>query len=128
MGRVIKFPVNASPKFALKPVRSKKTKKEKTSQLNIFTPIDSKIVEMSGSLSAFEEALVHDENGNINARKLYEKAINANDHSSDSWCNLGILEYQEENKSKAISCFTNSLKDDPRHFEAHFNLAMFTLI
>ena len=123
MGRIIKFPVNAAPKFALKPVRSKSSRKEKPSQLNIFISPDSKVVEMTGSLSAFEEALVHDANGNNKAMKLYEKAISNGDHAADAWCNLGILEYQNANKSKAVSCFTHSLKEDPRHFEAHFNLA-----
>lgn len=123
MGRVIKFPVNASPKFELKAVGSKRSKKGKDSQLDIFIPRDSKIVEMSGSLTPFEEALVHDEKGNQKARALYQKAISKNDHPADAWCNLGILEYQEGNKSKAVSCFTHSLKEDPRHFEAHYNLA-----
>ncbi|HEX9650278.1 MAG TPA: tetratricopeptide repeat protein [Cyclobacteriaceae bacterium] len=123
MGRVIKFPVNASPRFKLKPVLSKKSKKGAESQLDIFKSPDSKLVQMSGSLSPFEEALIYDENGNLKARAMYEKAISMNDHSPDAWCNLGIIEYLEGNKSKAVSCFTHSLKEDPRHFEAHYNLA-----
>lgn len=123
MGRVIKFPVKASPRFKLKPAGSKKTKKDKAGQLDIFTPTDSRVVEMTGSLSPFEEALVNDERGNKKACKLYQKAIADNDHPADAWCNLGILQYQEENKSKAVTCFTHSLKEDPRHFEAHYNLA-----
>ena len=123
MARIIKFPVNASPRFELKAVGSKKTRKKKDAQLDIFTPQDSKVVEMTGSLTPFEEALVHDEKGNQKARALYEKAISKNDHAADAWCNLGILEYQVDNKSKAVSCFTHSLKEDPRHFEAHYNLA-----
>jgi len=123
MGRVVKFPVNASPRFKLKPVRSKKKEKEKDSQLNIFNSPDSKVVQMTGSLSPFEEAMIYDQEGSRKARKLYEKAIEKNDHAADAWCNLGILEYQEGNKSKAVSSFTRSLKEDPRHFEAHYNLA-----
>ena len=123
MGRIIKFPVNASPRFKLKPVLSKKSKKERESQLDIFRSPDSKVVQMSGSLTPFEEALVYDEKGSHKARIMYEKAIAKNDHSPDAWCNLGIIEYQDGNKSKAVSCFTHSLKEEPRHFEAHYNLA-----
>lgn len=123
MGRVIKFPVNAAPRFKLKQASSKKARKSKDGQLDIFVPHDKKVVEMTGSLTPFEEALVHDEKGSQKARLFYEKAISKNDQPADAWCNLGILEYQEENKSKAVSCFTQSLKEDPRHFEAHYNLA-----
>jgi len=123
MGRVVKFPVNASPRFKLKPVRKKKAEKEENSQLDIFNTADSRVVQMTGSLSPFEEAMAYDQKGNKKARDLYQQSIDKNDHPADAWCNLGILEYQEGNKSKSVSCFTHSLKEDPRHFEAHYNLA-----
>ena len=49
--------------------------------------------------------------------------MEAGDCIADSYCNLGILESQERNYSKAIDCFTLCLKEEPRHFEAHYNLA-----
>ena len=42
---------------------------------------------------------------------------------SDAYCNLGILEFENNETPKAFDHFTNALKWDPRHFEAHFNLA-----
>ena len=35
---------------------------------------------------------------------------------------IGILESQNGNTSRAFDCFTTSLKSDPRHAEAHYNL------
>ncbi|NJN42935.1 MAG: tetratricopeptide repeat protein [Flammeovirgaceae bacterium] len=41
----------------------------------------------------------------------------------DAYCNLGIIESERGNHSKAMDCFTLCLKEQPRHFEAHYNLA-----
>ena len=57
------------------------------------------------------------------AKTLYEEAIKSGDCVADAYCNLGIIESQSGNSSGAINCFTSSLKSDPRHFEAHYNLA-----
>ena len=57
------------------------------------------------------------------ARTLYEQAIKFGDCVADAYCNLGIIESQNGNSTGAINCFTKSLKSDPRHFEAHYNLA-----
>jgi tetratricopeptide (TPR) repeat protein len=51
------------------------------------------------------------------------KAIQEEDCVADSFCNLGIIESQEGNYPKAIDCFTQALKNNPRHNEAHYNLA-----
>lgn len=74
-------------------------------------------------LSTFEEALMLDEEGNVKAKEVYEKAIQQGDSIADAYCNLGILESEQKNYTKAIDCFTRGLKEDPRHFEAHYNLA-----
>jgi tetratricopeptide (TPR) repeat protein len=42
---------------------------------------------------------------------------------ADAFCNLGIIESQKGNTVKAFDCFTTSLKHNPRHAEAHYNLA-----
>ena len=42
---------------------------------------------------------------------------------ADAYCNLGIIESLSGNHTKAIDCFTNSLKHNPRHYESHYNLA-----
>ena len=121
MAKVVKFPVQTPEKFGFKPVRKKKaTRQEKHGQLNLFS--GGKLVKLN-QLSPFEEALVFDELANPKAKELYQKAIEAGDCIADSYCNLGILESQEKNYSKAIDCFTLCLKEEPRHFEAHYNLA-----
>lgn len=123
MAKIIQFPLNPTPeKFGLQRARVRKEKEGgKPGQLNLFT--GGKIVKLN-RLSVFEEALLHDEHGDIKkAREYYQKAIEQNDCAADAYCNLGIIESQEGNYPKAIDCFTLCLKADPRHYEAHYNLA-----
>lgn len=122
MTKVVKFPGAVPEKFGFERVRKKKAKAhDKHGQLNLFS--GGKVVRLS-QLTSFEEALAADEHGDHDAAvKLYRKAIHDGDSLSDAWCNLGILEFQSGKYSKAIDCLTRSLQNDPRHFEAHYNLA-----
>jgi tetratricopeptide (TPR) repeat protein len=122
MGKVVQFPISSPEKFGFKPVRKKKSDvPEKKGQLNLF--VGGKVVRMN-SLTPFEEALLIDDMGDSDkARELYLKAIAAKDSLADAYCNLGIIESEGRHYSKAIDCFTLCLKEDPRHFEAHYNLA-----
>lgn len=121
MAKVVQF-IPSSEKFGFKPVRKKQASpKDKDPQLNLFT--GGKVVKLN-QLSAFDEALMLDDQGNASkARELYQKAIEKKDSLADAYCNLGILESEAKNFSKAIDCFTLCLKEEPRHFEAHYNLA-----
>lgn len=119
MAKVVKFPQPTPQKFGFKPVRKRKEGAPRDKQLNLF---GGRVVKM-GNLSAFEEALILDERGDGLAKDLYLKAVAENDCVADAYCNLGILESQVNNFSKAIDYFTLSLKSDPRHYEAHYNLA-----
>lgn len=122
MAKVVQFPVPSPEKFGFKPVRKKKPgEKGKHGQLNLF--IGAKVVKLN-QLTPFEEALMLDEMGDTSkAKELYIQAIQAKDNLADAYCNLGIIESEGRNLSKAIDCFTLCLKEDPRHFEAHYNLA-----
>ena len=121
MAKVIQFPVPSPEKFGFKAVRKKgKEPKRKPGQLDLFT--SGKIISLN-QLSRFEEALMLDDRGDKKAKEIYQKAIDEGDSVADAYCNLGILESQEGNVSKAIDCFTKCLKENPRHFEAHYNLA-----
>lgn len=122
MAKVIQFPVPSPEKFGFKPVRKKKEiPTDKKGQLNLFT--GAKVVRLS-QLTPFEDALLADDHDNKQqARELYLKAIAMKDAVADAYCNLGIIESEEQHYSKAIDCFTLCLKEDPRHFEAHYNLA-----
>jgi tetratricopeptide (TPR) repeat protein len=121
MGKVVQF-IPSTEKFGFKPVRKKKTvPPTKHGQLNLFT--GGKVVRFN-QLTTFEEALMIDDEGEADkARELYQKAIHEKDSVADAYCNLGILESEAKNFSKAIDCFTLCLKEEPRHFEAHYNLA-----
>src|SRR5260221_2311770 len=121
MAKVIQFPTPGLEKFGFKPVRKKgEDNKIKPAQLDLFSA--GKVVSLH-KLSRVEEALMLDDLGDKKAKEVYQKAIAEGDSVADAYCNLGILESQEGNISKAIDCFTKCLKENPRHFEAHYNLA-----
>jgi tetratricopeptide (TPR) repeat protein len=92
-------------------------------QLNLFPEKGGRLIQLPIRLSPFEEALILHEQGDKRAADLYSKAINEGECIADAFCNLGILEYEQNNIPRAFDCFTNALKHEPRHFESHFNLA-----
>jgi len=122
MAKIIKFPIPTPEKFGPQRVRkSKDLRREPNGQLNLFT--GGKVVKLN-QLSIFEEALQLDEQGDKpRARIGYLQAIEQEDSMADAYCNLAIIESLEGAHAKAIDGFTNCLKIDPRHFEAHYNLA-----
>lgn len=121
MTKVIQFPGSNPEKFGFKPVRKKRNGNDSSSgQLNLFS--GGKVRSLN-PLSAFEEALMLDEQGDQRAASHYLKAIESGDSIADAYCNLGILESERNNYVEAIDCFTRSLKEDPRHYESHYNLA-----
>ena len=121
MTKVIQFPGSSPEKFGFKPVRKKrKSSGDIPGQLDLFS--GGKVRSLH-QLSVFEEALMLDEQGDNRAREHYLKAIEAGDSIADAYCNLGIIESEKKNNIEAIDCFTKALKEDPRHYEAHYNLA-----
>lgn len=121
MAKVIQFPKPHVEKFGFRPVRKKgKPSKGKQGQLDLFSV--GKVVRLN-QLSRFEEALLLDDRGDSKAREIYLRSIEEGDSIADSYCNLGVLESQAGNHTKAIDCFTRCLKENPRHYEAHYNLA-----
>ena len=120
MGDILKFPVQAS-KLGYKRVR-KRAAAENPDQLHLFSQPTAQILQFTPDLSRFEQALLFDERGDLKAAELYARAIEENDCVADAYCNLGIIESQKGNTTKAFDCFTTSLKHNPRHSEAHYNL------
>jgi tetratricopeptide (TPR) repeat protein len=121
MGQLIKFPVQAT-KFGYKRVRKRAKNADNPDQLCLFSQPTAQILDFAAGLSCFERALVLDERGDSKAADLYRNAIEQQDCVADSYCNLGIIESKQGNTIKAFDCFTTSLKYNPRHSEAHFNL------
>jgi tetratricopeptide (TPR) repeat protein len=101
--------------FTLKQVEA-----ELQGQMNLFKPRQATI---SHLLSPFEEALLLHERGDEKAAELYRDAIEEGDNVADAYCNLGIIELERERVPKALDCFTLALKHEPRHVEAHYDLA-----
>ncbi|MFN3839897.1 MAG: tetratricopeptide repeat protein [Cyclobacteriaceae bacterium] len=121
MAKVVKFPGPSPEKFGLQKARKRKNDTVASpGQLNLF---GGRVVKLS-HLTTFEEALMLDEAGDLeSAKALYRKAIEEGDFIADAWCNLGIIESKEGNHAGAIDAFTRCLGHEPRHHEAHYNLA-----
>ena len=120
MGDILKFPAEGS-KLGYKRVRKRKAAEE-PGQLHLFPQVTAPLLSFSAPLSPFEQALMFDERGDGKAADLYFKAIEDQDRVADAYCNLGIIESQNGNTTRAFDCFTTSLKHNPRHSEAHYNL------
>src|SRR5262249_28735665 len=121
MAQVLKFPLQAT-KFGHKRVKNRAKPSDHPNQLFLFSQPTAQILSLISGLSSFEQALILDERGDNKAADLYRSAIEEQDCVSDSYCNLGIIESKQGNTVKAFDCFTTSLKYNPRHSEAHFNL------
>jgi tetratricopeptide (TPR) repeat protein len=121
MGQILKFPAPAS-KFGYKRVQKRCKAADHPDQLNLFSQPTARILSFAPPLTAFEQALMLDERGDQKAAEFYAKAIEGEDCVADAYCNLGIIESQKGNTAKAFDCFTISLKENPRHIEAHYNL------
>jgi tetratricopeptide (TPR) repeat protein len=121
MGQIVKFPVQAA-KFGYKRVRKGARGAENPNQLHLFPAPTAQILNFASGLSCFEQALLMDERGDPRAIEFYQKAIDVEDSVADAYCNLGIIESKQRNTARAFDCFTISLKHNPRHFEAHYNL------
>jgi tetratricopeptide (TPR) repeat protein len=98
----------------------KQVEAELQGQMNLFKAAQSRV---SRLLSPFEEALMLHERGDAKAAQLYREAILEGDNLADAYCNLGIIELEQGRMPKALDCFSLALKNEPRHVEAHYNLA-----
>jgi len=121
MGQILKFP-GPAPKFGYKRARKRGQAAENPDQLILFPQPTAQILEFVPGSSRFEQALTFDERDDGKAAELYRRAIEEHDCEADAYCNLGIIESKQGNTAKAFDCFTTSLKHNPRHSEAHYNL------
>src|SRR5262245_52714099 len=88
-------------------------------QLNLFRVEPTRLARL---LTPFEEALLLHEQGDPKAAaEHYVEAISEGDNVAEAYCNLGIINLERGELSSALDNFTLSLKNDPRHVEAHYN-------
>ena len=121
MGQILKFPIQGS-KFGYKRARKQKRNAENPDQLQFLFDASCKILSFFPDTNFFEQALIFDERDDARAAEFYRIAIEEGVCVADACCNLGIIESRNGNTSKAFDCFTTSLKHNPRHLEAHYNL------
>lgn len=89
-------------------------------QLNLFRSYEAG--KLAHLLTPLEEALLLDQQGDPRAAEWYLEAINEGDNVAEAYCNLGIINKEQGDLAKALDNFTLSLKHEPRHVEAHYNL------
>ena len=121
--KVIRYKANTKRKLGFK--RALTDLQESKGQLNLFQVQNQKESKLKSlrHLDPFQQALQLDDKNIELSEKLYLESIEQNISVSDAFCNLGILQAQKGNTTKAIDCFTKALAKDPRHVEAHYNLA-----
>ncbi len=123
MAQILKFSIKAS-KLGFRRVRKGCKSAVDPDQLDLFPTATAQILEFTApGVGPFAQALMSDERGDARAAELYERAIAQRDCMADAFCNLGIIESDNGNTIKAFDCFTTCLKHEPRHTEAHYNLA-----
>ena len=136
MAKIISYQPNQWPGRKVgfrKANKSKAETQEAEGQLNLFQSVDSgekeetppvtKLRKLASHRTPFEEALYLDEAGDPRAEARYLEAIAANSSSADAICNMGIIYAGKGETAKAIGAFTKALSLQPRHLEAHYNLA-----
>jgi len=129
MAKILSLPAQPPARLGFQRAAQKKKKRdpEGHGQMNLFMQPENqaaRIVQMPTRMSAFEHALLLDEQGDLEgAARAYFEAISSGDCVADAYCNLGILESQAGCREKAFDCFTKSLRETPRHLESHYNLA-----
>lgn len=89
-------------------------------QLSLFRIEEGQV---SRLLTPFEEALLLHEQGDVKATEYYLEAVSEGDNVAEAYCNLAIINLEQGNAAKALDQLTLSLKHEPRHVEAHYNLA-----
>jgi tetratricopeptide (TPR) repeat protein len=97
--------------------------RELRGQLSLFQAEKSALIRLPIQCTPFEEALLLFDSGDARAAEVFERAVREGDCVADAYCNLGIIAFGAGRMDHAFDCLTRSLKEDPRHFESHYNLA-----
>ena len=133
MAKILRFPGAPPPggepsrrpsTFGLARVR-RRPRRGSRDQMDLFAgPRSTEVRPFPGAAAAsFEQALALDEAGDQRAARAgYLACIEAGESAADAWCNLGILEFAGGDSREAFDCFRQALKQDPRHWESHYNL------
>lgn len=124
MAKVIQYKADTSRKPGFKKVR-REPKGHNPDQLDLFAAETSPaaVSHVLRHLDPFEKGLQIDGKNDQLAEKLYREAIDNKVSVADAYCNLGIIHARKGDTVQAIDHLTQALKADPRHTEAHYNLA-----
>ncbi|MEP7271187.1 MAG: MerR family transcriptional regulator [Acidobacteriota bacterium] len=92
-------------------------------QMNLFEEASSDCTLIQFPRSTFLRALDAQERQEECARALFLEAVDEGEYVADSYCNLGLIEFEASRVAPAVDYLTLALRHDPRHFEAQYNLA-----
>ena len=121
MAKLIRYNPERERKLGFRKVIKEEQSDQGTNQLDLFK--SQQDIRVIRHLNPFEKGLQLDDKNEELAAKLYQEAIDTGVSVADSYCNLGILYARKGITARAIDSFTSALKADPRHTEAHYNLA-----
>jgi tetratricopeptide (TPR) repeat protein len=92
-------------------------------QMNLFEESPSNGGVIPFPRRVFLQAVDAQERHDEQARALFLESVQAGEYISDSYCNLGVIEFEAARVGPAVDYLTRALRHDPRHFEAQYNLA-----
>lgn len=122
MAKVISYKSDRARKLGFKKARRKNATTD--GQLDLFAQTTrERSLKPKLNASSFQTALEHDGVDDQSALQFYKAALDDAVHRSDALCNMGIVYARFGDTVRAIDSFTKCLVEDPRHLEAHFNLA-----
>jgi len=123
MGKITPFPSKQPSKFGYE--RVKKRKKEDPDQLNLFAPGMGRVLRFPTSMSSFEVALLLDERCDDRTEEAYLRAIAEGDNVADAYCNIGVIQSDAGNISKAFDNLGNLYfeEENLRLAKMHYQLA-----
>jgi TPR repeat/Tetratricopeptide repeat len=80
--------------------------------------------EIAESKALFAQALERHREGKLEeAKKLYRKVVEIDQHNVQAFNNLGVIYMSEKNYKRAIMHFNNALDTKHDYVDAHYNLA-----
>lgn len=116
----------AFPLVPKRPKRRRRRPKTDARQLDLFA--HGKLIELPVEPSAMDMALLYDDCGDDRAEEWYIRAINDGDRPMDALCNLGSLYVRSSNTTEAFACFSEAIRRNPFHLEAHRNLGDYYVV
>jgi Tetratricopeptide repeat. len=115
--------ISAPPVAPVVAKEPKPNKKVESRQRKITVKVRT-AQEIAESKALFSQALERQREGKLEeAKKLYRKVVEIDQHNVQAFNNLGVIYMGEKNYKRAIMYFNNALDIKHDYVDAHYNLA-----